>query len=613
MRSRVLHIVILYLLLTVVNIANASVELPVDFCSEFDVNGLEGWTLYSTGETNHCLIGTPYGTGAFSDSQYDDGHKSDEWLISPEFEITDDNLILYYTVLATGNNLNNKYSVMISESGIDKSDFKVVATNTVQGSTGSVGFAMRRHALKGYKGKNVHLAFVNTGNSSGMVGFSEIGVGAYYIGLPNVDTFNNWIVSDIERPLEFEVNLSTPVKCNGFTAVLTAGDYTAEYKSGHISNLSTLTTDYVVFADIPVTFRGTHDYIMTITPDYEDAPATVISGTLIIADPCYPPVVLIEEMTSVKCTYCPRGTAFLNYFIHKYDGSDGGGRILAVALHSNGMGPDPMYITDNSYFTDADNVLSYVAPEAAPYLPAAMYNRTGGCDPATVPVDELMSRKGIARTNIKYVDYNIAESRQVTVDYETEVSYTASDAGLSASVIVTENNVSGQGQQWLQTNAFSQATMAQIIDMYGEELVPWFEPYVGKSSMLETTYNEVARGIYPSFTGMSLEGDFEAMLPRSFTIRFDMPSTVSDPSECNLILVITSTATGEVLTADMVSGNNFNTDLSSIHLVSAGIQEQYETEIYTLDGYRIYKPLNELSKGIYIERCGSNVRKIAIP
>ena len=92
-----------------------------------------------------------------------------------------------------------------------------------------------------------------------------------------------------------------------------------------------------------------------------------------------------------------------------------------------------------------------------------------------------------------------------------------------------------------------------------------------------------------------------------------MPSTVSDPSECNLILVITSTATGEVLTADMVSGNNFNTDLSSIHLVSAGIQEQYETEIYTLDGYRIYKPLNELSKGIYIERCGSNVRKIVIP
>ena len=42
--------------------------------------------------------------------------------------------------------------------------------------------------------KNMHLAFVNTGNSSGMVRFSEIGIGA------------------------------TPVKCNGFTAVLTADD-----------------------------------------------------------------------------------------------------------------------------------------------------------------------------------------------------------------------------------------------------------------------------------------------------------------------------------------------------------------------------------------------------
>ena len=40
----------------------------------------------------------------------------------------------------------------------------------------------------------MHLAFVNTSNSSGMVRFSEIGIGA------------------------------TPVKCNGFIAVLTADD-----------------------------------------------------------------------------------------------------------------------------------------------------------------------------------------------------------------------------------------------------------------------------------------------------------------------------------------------------------------------------------------------------
>lgn len=551
--------------------AFATLKLSSDFVSDFDVSGIEGWTEYGNpaepvakygevfSDSDFALLPWSGGTAAFSCSEFADGTAADQWLITPGFEVTGDNMVLYYTVVTKGNTLNNKYSVMISEGGVEKTDFKVLVNNVVKGENSGEGYIARRQALKGYEGKTVRLAFVNTGNTSGLLGFADLGVADYYLEISDAGKYENLIVSDPAQPMGMRVSLSTPVKCQGFTAVLKAGDFESTYVSDKICNLTTMAVVDFTFSE-PFSFIGKREMCVTVTPAYEDAPAAVLEGSVVVAEPAFPRTVLIEEMTSTHCTFCPRGTAFLDYFMHTFDGSDGEGKVIAVAIHNDMVQPDPMVITGNTYRTD----LLRDFPEIDGLLPNAIYNRTGTCDPSEVPAAELVKEKSVARTKILCADYDLSPRGEVRLKFNAEISYTVVDAAIDASVIVVENNLSGPGGAWAQTNAFAKATPDQIINLYGEELLPYFAPFLGTTDpIVGYVYQDVARGVYPSFRGVALEGEFAEMTPREFTLAFNMPSTVVRPEETALILVLTSSSSGEVLGADIVRAADYNTDLTT--------------------------------------------------
>lgn len=619
-----------------------ALTIPGDFFSDFAGEGLDGWMVIgheadpvakyadTFADSPFALLHWSGGEAAFSCSEFADGSQADEWLITPEFEVTGDNMVLYYTVVTKGNTLNNKYSVMISEGGTEKGDFKVLFNNVVKGENSGEGYVARRHALKGYEGKSVRLAFVNTGNSTGLLGFADMGVADYYLDVRNASNYENLIVSDPSQPMGMTVSLSTPVKCQGFTAMLKAGDFESTYVSDKICNLTTMA---VVDFNFPegFDFTGHRDMSVTITPTYENAPASVLEGSVVVANPVFPKVVLIEEMTSTHCTYCPRGAAFLDYFTHKFDGSDGNGKVIGVAIHNNMVQTDPMVITGNPYRTD----LLAAFPAIQGLLPNAIYNRTGTCDPSEVPAADLVKEKSVARGKILRADYDFSAGGEVTLNFDAEISYSVDDAAIDASVIVVENNVTGNSSGWEQSNAFAKAGPEQIISLYGEELLPYFEPYLGTSDpIFDMSYQEVARGVYPSFGGVALDGVFTEMKPREFALSFDMPLSVADPHQTALILVLTSHSSGEVVGADIVHAADYNRDLTvgveevrdsfSVKSASDGVEISLmapsEVEVTSIDGSLLFKGrleagltrLTSLPEGLLIISAASSTGRHTI-
>lgn len=604
--------------------ARGAVSMPADFNCSFADGSLEEWIMTGSGATPvdayagyfadgpFAVMNITGGKAAMSCSQFADGSESNEWLISPEFEVTDDNMVLYYTVVVKGNTIQNKYSVMISEGGTDRADFTVVANNTVKGSSTGESRAQRRHQLKGYKGKRVRLALVNKGNTTGLLGFTGVGVADYYLDIKNVDSYDNMVITDPAKPVSMQLSLSTATKSTGFTALLEAGDFKTEYTSSRICNISTMATEGFTFPDL-IPFSGTRDFTITITPGFEGAVPTVISGTMIVAEATYPKVVLMEEFTSTGCSFCPRGAAFMAYYQDKYDGRDGRGRLIGSAIHENMQNSDPMRMTDNDYRPDAASKLASVAPAMAGLLPSAMWNRAGGADPAALPVDSLMQTKSVALARISRVDYTPSASAKVKLAFNLEIGYSSSDAGLAASAIVVENDVTGLGSAWAQINGFADYNMAVIISSYGQDLQSYFEPYVGTSPVLTgVKYQEVARGCYPSFDGQPLPDAFEKGVKRDFTLDFDMPSSVAKPENTAVILVVTNSATGEVLTADAVDATRFNTDIKEETgaVTAIGTEAGAEAIYFDLAGRRVAQPA---AGNIYIVReADGSVRKVLI-
>lgn len=606
-------------------LASASMTRPDDIFIDFAKTDFSEWTQYSSGQTpvagyqpyfaeGNAYFSMPWsgGVAAMSCSQFTDGGESDEWLITPEFEVTGDNMVLYYTVITMDNSINNKYKILVSETGESREDFKTLVNNVVKGNS-SEGFATRCQALKDYAGKKIRLALVNSGNKTGLLGFANVGVGAYYVNVAHADTYDYMIITDPTSPISMDVSLSTPVNTNGFTAVLETGDFKSEYVSTKLINITSISQVSFAFPD-GFDFDGESPYSITITPNYENAPATVISGTIIVANPYYPKVVLIEEMTSTKCTFCPRGTAFIEYYKDKYDGKGGKGRVIASVIHNYMGGIDPMTISGNPYRDDMEDFIEVISPSMAGLLPSAVYNRSGVSDPSGMPIDQIMAQKGVALAKISRIDYDGTAKGKVTVNFTTEISYSSMDAGLNYSAVVIENGVYGAGVNWSQSNAFSGAAPETIVSMYGEDLLKYFTPFITAPSLItDIVYNDVARGCFPSFSGNILEGEFEAYQPREFSLEFNMPSNVSDPKNTEIILLVTSRSSGEVMSADIVGASDYNKDLedeASVESITSSLEGlsvsrdnggfrvvspcEGELVIYSIEGkaYGIY-PLKE--------------------
>lgn len=493
--------------------------------------------------------------GAWSNTTYHYEAAGDEWLVTPVVHITSDSQVLSLKAMAYGSFETGRYRVLISEGGEAKEDFRptLLLNTTLRGSEYDVKDKTSYVALNGYAGKDIRLAFVNKSQDCALLGFTDISISPYVMDVQNLTP--SVLPVGTEFSIALNANVRTPMQVNGITVRLTAGngfDETRTIEQTLDINGSRVAVSFDGFT-VP---DGGLDYTLTLTPAYEGAEPTVITGEVSTPLTSYAPVALIEEFTGTWCSNCPRGAAFMNYFADKYTGEGGTLKALGVALHSD----DPMELTNPAYLNTA-----YSIAQAKGY-PSAFFNRTTLGDPSDAYiVENTAATRSNSRMDIKRVDYT--EGEPLTIHFAIENSYSMKNMNQRVAFVVVENKVHGEGNDYRQVNGLQGATKAAVINTYGEELWPYFEPFTTGAPRMIMDYEHVARGIFPDYYGELLETPCEAMVPIEGTYRFNMPEQVDKPENTAVIALLFDGNTGAVVGGAEVEAEHYNTDISGLESV----------------------------------------------
>ncbi|MDE7350959.1 MAG: choice-of-anchor J domain-containing protein [Muribaculaceae bacterium] len=536
----------------------------------------DGWVTYGSGETVDAAYQGYFGsvpeapffrvfsigdqTAAWSCSTFVYANTADEWLVTPPIHINSDAELLKLTAASFGAFATNRYRVLISESGQNREDFNTVPVlnTTLKGRQNEVQSKESYISLTGYAGKDICLAFINKSEDAGLLGLADIAIAPYIMDVANLTA--SVLPSESTTAISLNVNVRTPSEVNGLKAELTYGGQTVT-KTIEVAIGPAGTRIPVNFEDVTVPTGGL-DYTVTLTPLFEGAQPTTVTGEISTPATSYAPVMVVEEFTGTWCTYCPRGAAFLNYYSDHFNGKDGNIKVIGIALHTTN---DPMMMDDPSYLNTA-----FETSKATGY-PSAFFNRTSLGDPSAVGIiNEFEKTRSNSRIKINRVDYT--PGADLKVAYEIENSYSKSNMNQRVALVMVENDVKGDNVDYNQTNGLSGISRQSVINTYGEELWPYFQFYSeqpGTVPFTRMSYDHVARGIWPDYYGELIASACEAEVPVSKDMSIGMPAQVMNPEKTAVIALLLDADTGCIIGADEVEAKDYNRTLADKARVDA--------------------------------------------
>lgn len=582
-------------------LATASVQAdtyPVFFSSRFDTAGPvpAEWKTYGGGRALNAKLQpmwpemVPYmimdlednGMFAYSTSYYETTPAAAcaDWLVTPPVKIESDAAILSFTARSGNYDLmelnKSSFKVRMSENGQEQASFP----KSTIGSFSIKDQERRIHmAIKNVKDKNVCFAFINDSEMPSVLGFNDVKVSAYLC-----EVVNHTPIRDMEAEVSLTATMMTPVPCTSFTAVLETEngiketlviDKVIRGEEGNETafgiQLGNAASDYeIVFenklscpADMPEL-----KYTVTITPDYEGAPSTVIDGVL-SRTVFYTGKVIVEEATGTWCGFCPRGAVALDFFSNN---PAYGERFLGIAVHGgSGAVRDPMEIAGGSYLENL----------GIGYYPGARVNRygtvyfNGSRDLMTFFYDEY-SYTDIEITDVKYNE----TTNEVEVTADSRLGFNHESLPMNMAVVVIEDKLSGSGSTWNQQNNFSGESDYNLLFNYSEDWLEYWHKYTFAPNPIKAKdmeYNHVARGIYPAFDGEAIGSVWECDEPLTKTIKFTLPDNIKDIKNVTLAALLIDGKEGYVYSfsrtnvwGEHVGVNNVEADNSGIDTWTAG-------------------------------------------
>lgn len=619
-------------------VATAAVVTPEFYSENFVKMGQDGdylteeWYTYGNGAAPAAIMTNFFnadGSGPyyvlvnygsmcipFSCTNFNPPQAADQWLVTPEIDIPDDNVELSFTAAVycsrgQWGQGKNPYKVLVSENGGHaKEDFSEVPVleSTISGSrTQDVATRDVVCPLNGFGGKKVRLAFVSTGEDLGMTGFTNISLGNYAVTLENKTPK----VSKIGEQVTVSVNvgMKTPVTCPGFTATLEMDGEKMEtyYKKPFGNAGNVLIYQLVKFDPIKVENEQTKHYTVTILPDYEGAHPTVLTGTIGVPVFSYPANVVVEEVTATGCQACLAGTASMEYYEDNFPGNaEGLNKMIGIAVHGFINYYDPMSAGTSEYLLnlmDLNGTTSY---------PQAMFNRaTKGLTPDRISeFEKQMSLGSYNRVKITDVATDATEEnpwgKKVRVKFDALNAYDAEGIDLRAAVVMIENDVRGNDSGYTQTNGFYNRTESFILSAYDAALLPYLKKYLAGGEFgvelipfSKMVYNHVARGIWPSFFGEALGGVWTKDEAREETLEFTIPESIHELKNTEVIVLLLDGETNAIVASDIIPASAYQ-DLNGVKRVEPNgvkaVRHGNELEIaaesgraiiYTLEGMEI--------------------------
>lgn len=284
------------------------------------------------------------------------------------------------------------------------------------------------------------------------------------------------------------------------------------------------------------------------------------------ADEKYPRKIVMEEGTGTWCGWCVRGIETIKLMSEKYPDN-----FIGIALHYG----DEM--------EDIENYSSVLY--CIEWFPGCLINRRGS---ETEDVDFFLEEeivkalKDDAVAKIEAIaSFTDDTQKSVLVKTKTTFGFDSSSANYKIAYVVMEDNVG----PYEQGNYYSGLVLDSSDYMY---------EWTTKASSLSITFNDVARGIYPSASGESgsVPSTVETGVANEYEFTVNLPPTVSDPKNISIVTLLLDGDSGEILNADKVSvaGNT-----SGIQTLKRASTE--EEKWYNLNGQRVKSPV----KGIYVK------------
>lgn len=251
-------------------------------------------------------------------------------------------------------------------------------------------------------------------------------------------------------------------------------------------------------------------------------PLTLESRDLIFRRP-----MVVEEGTSIRCGWCPRGIVALREMKARYPDT-----FLPIAIHLNTLGTDPL--TPDTYEDIETRFFSSGLPNCvigrdrdlvmSPSTEAlqAAYDNYSFVADAGVELKAAFGRDDANRTT-------------VTFDAATTFSASHENANYRLAFVVIENAVKG----YTQTNYFAGGGQGE---MGGFENLP---------AQTDVVLDEVAHGIWQAFTGTlrSIPTTIEKGETYTYSYTTLLPAAVQDSTHLEAVALLIDVRTGHIVNA----------------------------------------------------------------
>ncbi|MDE7347965.1 MAG: choice-of-anchor J domain-containing protein [Muribaculaceae bacterium] len=545
---------------------------------------------------------------AASHSCYDPEGKSDDWMVTPQLYIPDDQATLTFKSQNYRASKKDVLKVYVWESEdvvtiltpsiIDKIRYNGdLVYNQVQTPGESEenlkdDWTLNSVDLSQYAGKYIYIAFVNDNFNQSIVFVDDILVSREVVAVISVDT-QTTVVDEDEVGINgrFVVMKQGGIKGYEITLSDAAGNVLSDLTSDEAMEYGEMAS-FVFDSPVALEKAETNSYLITFTSGGESVTLKHDIRNLLFGTTKR---IVLEEMTGTGCQFCPQGILGIEYLqelfgdlfipmaIHSYTGDPMGGAehnayssFLQQSAAPSGninRGPvtSPMYFQTNDYF--------FVAPDGMTWAQKA---------------EEALLEMAEADIEISSVDVNQNDGK-VMVDASLKSAINLHDAGINVFGVLMEDGVPGR-----QTNGMFNTEAPGLGEWgkggaYAEQSVFWmYDDVVRGTSAIESN------GIYSGFNGKGgyVPAEVTAGEELPFTFDFNLPSGIKDLGKTKVCLMLIDAYTGKYINA-AVSGY--------LTLGVGGIEAESPAvaDVYDLAGRLVMRSASEsdltsLEKGIYI-------------
>ncbi len=483
-----------------------------------------------------------------STSSYKPAGQANDWLVTKGLFIQSEGCVLEWKSQAYDPKKRDGLKIFISTTGQSIENFSNIPDWEIEEE--SAGTSENRDVIEGegewtqhslsldkYAGQTIYIAFVNQSYDKSIIFIDDIWVGKHQ-NYTFSDDSEKYVVSE-EGEIKGTLIISKDILVDSYTVHCSYNgkEYSKEYTGLNLKQGDT--HSFVLDEKVPLELNQPVEYKLWIMHNAENS--LYVTGSITRISHFPKRTVVIEEGTGTWCKFCVMGMWAME---HLYKLSKDAGDFIGIAVHNGDQ------MTNHAY----DSALGFKS------FPMGAVNRKFSSSPLSESYENPWGKDS-------FVFYYLKEREEkIFLDMNVEGSYDSDSTRINAKATVTsvlsmnntdyriafvllENGVTGYSQ----FNAFA----GSPYPMGGFEKL---------TNPCYPVFNDVARGIWPKFTGA--ENSVPASLNPGESIEYsyeiDIPKAVDDIKKLRLVALLINAYTQEIVNGAVC----LMTDISDIRTSS---------------------------------------------